>query len=255
MKVIILAGGFGTRLSEYTKIVPKPMVKIGPYPMLWHIMNLYSKYNHNEFLLALGYKSEIIKDYFLALNSNTCDFKVNLKTGKVDYYSRSHLQWEVSLIDTGLNTKTGGRIKRLAEYISPNEEFLLTYGDGLCNINLDSLVRFHKENSAALTITAVKPPARFGELEIKNNKLITFEEKFQLKQGWINGGFMVADKRIFDFIKGDEEMFERKPLQRLIESELVSAYQHEGFWQCMDSKRDLDVLNQYWENGEAPWNC
>ena len=253
MKVIILAGGFGTRLSEYTKVIPKPMVTIGPHPIIWHIMNHYSAYNHNEFLIALGYKSEVIKDYFLALNSNTCDFKVCLKTGKVEYFSRSALDWEVSLIDTGLNTKTGGRIKRLAEHIPSDEKFFITYGDGLSNLDLDCLIRLHNSNSAALTITAVKPTARFGELEIRDSKLVSFEEKLQLNQGWINGGFMMADSRIFDFIKSDEEMFEREPLQRLIAAGLVNAYQHDGFWQCMDSKREKDLLNEYWQKGEVPW--
>ena len=255
MKVIILAGGFGTRLSEYTKVIPKPMVNVGPHPIIWHIMNHYSKYKHNDFLIALGYKAEVIKDYFLALNSNTCDFKVCLNTGKVEYYSRSGLDWEISLIDTGLNTKTGGRIKRLSKYISSDEKFFITYGDGLSNLNLDSLIEFHNKNTSALTITAVKPTARFGELEIRDSKLVSFEEKLQLNQGWINGGFMIADNRIFDYIKSDEEMFEREPLQRLIKDGLVNAYQHDGFWQCMDSKREKDLLNEYWETGEVPWAC
>tara|TARA_Y100001968_G_scaffold280565_1_gene277208 strand:+ start:75636 stop:76403 length:768 start_codon:yes stop_codon:yes gene_type:complete len=253
MKVIILAGGFGTRLSEFTNIIPKPMVTIGELPIIWHIMNYYSHFNHNEFLIALGYKSNVIKDYFLALNNNTSDFKVSLSTGKINYFNRSSPNWEVSLIDTGLNTMTGGRIKRLESYFEPNETFLLTYGDGLSNVNLNDLVKLHFSNQSALTVTAVKPPARFGELCIQDSTLTAFEEKNQLKEGWINGGFMVADTRIFNFIKSDDELFEREPLNRLIENCLVSAYKHNGFWQCMDSKRDNDTLNDLWNKGSAPW--
>lgn len=253
MKVVLLAGGFGTRLSEHTNLIPKPMVQIGEDPILLHIMNIYAKYNHNDFIIALGYKAEIIKDFFLNFHSLNSDFKINLKTGNIDLYSTSTKNWNVSLINTGLNTMTGGRLKRLKEYIG-NETFMLTYGDGLSNVNIPDLLKFHKSHGKLVTMTSVRPNARFGELNIEDNKVLSFQEKPQFHNGWINGGYFVMEPSIFDYIIDDNTLLEREPLENLTKDGQLMAYQHDGFWQCMDSKRDLDFLQQLWISGNAPWS-
>ena len=229
MKVILLAGGLGTRLSEYTDTIPKPMVKIGGKPMLWHIMSLYARYNHKNFFIALGYKSEIIKQYFSKLSED----------------------WNVNLIDTGEKTMTGGRVKRLQKLIG-NETCMLTYGDGLADINLNTLLAFHKSHGKLVTVSAVRPPARFGAIELKGDQVVSFKEKSYLNEGWINGGFFVIEPGFFNFIDGDDTYLEREPLEKAANKGELVAYKHTGFWQCMDTKRDLDNLEEVYSKG-APW--
>jgi len=253
MKVLILAGGFGTRLSEYTDIIPKPMVTVGGKPILWHIMQTYSNYGHNDFYLALGYKAEIIKDFFLNYRNLNSDFKLDLSTGEVTSSQADLLNWKVTLIDTGLHSMTGGRVKRMRPFIG-NEPFLLTYGDGVSDINLEELIEFHQGHGKMVTVSAVHPNARFGELEISNTgKVDSFKEKPQTTQGWINGGYFVVQPEFFDFIESDETILEKGPLERVAEIGELMAYQHHGFWQCMDTKRDRDFLEELWEKNQAPW--
>ena len=252
MKVILLAGGFGTRLSEYTHSIPKPMVPIGGKPILWHIMNTYAKYGHKDFFIALGYKSEVVKEYFLNYKALNSDFTVNLSTGETTSLNDSVIDWNVTLVNTGADTMTGGRVKRMKELIG-NEPFLLTYGDGLSDINLDDLLKFHHSHGKMVTMTAVHPGARFGELEMDGSGVKSFKEKPQLKQGWINGGYFVVQPEFFDFIEGDHIMLEREPMEKLVEINQLQAFKHDGFWQCMDTKRDHEHLEALWSKNEARW--
>jgi len=252
VKVIILAGGFGTRLSEYTEAIPKPMVTIGGYPILWHIMQSYAHFGHKDFYLALGYKAEIIKEYFLHYRSLNADFTVDLSTGAVEPHQVDDADWRVTLVDTGLDSMTGGRVKRLRLFIG-DEPFMLTYGDGVSNIDLDALLKFHKQHGKMVTVSAVRPGARFGELEITEQKVEAFQEKPQLGHGWINGGFFVVEPEFFDLIEGDSTVLERDPLERVAALGELMAYQHDDFWQCMDTKRDRDMLEELWEKGNPPW--
>ena len=253
MKVIILAGGFGTRLSEFTELIPKPMVRVGDKPIIWHIMNHYANYGHNDFYLALGYLSEVIKKYFLTYQSLQSDFSVSLKSGDVNFFNSTSLNWKVNCIDTGEATLTGKRISKLQKYIS-NEPFLLTYGDGLSNVNIEDLVKFHKSHNKMVTMTAVRPKARFGELSIDGNKVVDFKEKPQMAEGWINGGFFVIEPEFFDIIGSENVMLERAPLEKAANMGELMVYKHDGFWQCMDSKRDYDYLNDLWKNKDYKWN-
>ena len=252
MKVVILAGGYGTRLGEYTERIPKPMVKIGGKPILWHIMNRYSMFGHNEFLVALGYKSEVIKDYFMKYRYLNSDFSLNLSTGETDFLQKDLKDWKITLIDTGIDSMTGGRLKRLREYIG-DETFLLTYGDGLSDINFDDLISLHRLKKKMVTVTAVHPKARFGELMIKNNKVISFKEKPQVNLGWINGGFFVINPEFLDYIKDDSTVLEQEPLEKIAEMGELTAHLHEGFWQCMDTKRDKDYLEKLIIDDYTPW--
>ena len=253
MKVVILAGGFGSRLSEYTESVPKPMVKIGGIPILLHIMNFYSQYGFKDFIIALGYKSNIVKEYFLNYTSLNSDFTVDLSNGKIQPIFKKKIDWKVSLIDTGLNTMTGGRLKKLQQFIN-DDTFMLTYGDGLSNVNLKNLLDYHKKNKKMVTVTAVHPIARFGELTInKNNEVIDFQEKPQTLQGWINGGFFVINKKFFNFIDDDQTVLEKEPLERIVSQGQLSAFKHNGFWQCMDTKRDKDKLEKLFASNDVPW--
>ena len=252
MKVFLLAGGLGTRLSEYTEYLPKPMVQIGDKPILWHIMKGYAHFGHNDFYVALGYKAEKIKEYFLNYRTLNADFMVNLGTGDVNPHQLDEIDWKVTLIDCGLYTMTGGRVKRMKPFIG-NETFLLTYGDGLSDVNLEALVKFHKSHGKLITMTAVRPVARFGELELDNDQVISFEEKAQLHDGWINGGFFVIEPEFLELIEGDEIMLEREPLVEAAKQGDLMAYRHEGFWQCMDTKRDHDLLKKLWNTNSAPW--
>ncbi len=253
MKVVILAGGFGTRLSEYTKVVPKPMVEIGGKPILWHIMNHYSKYGYNEFVIALGYKAEVIKDYFLQYYALNNDFTIDLSNNHVDYINERHRDWKVTLVDTGQNSLTGGRVKRLQPVIG-DEDFMLTYGDAVSDVDISKLVKTHYESGRLATVTAVHPAARFGELQLTGDGLVTsFKEKPQVNQGWINGGFFVFNPKIFDYIEGDRTTLEAEPLERLATEGQLKAYLHDGFWQCMDTVRDREKLNEMWNAGDAPW--
>jgi len=252
VKVIILAGGFGTRLSEYTEDIPKPMVSVGGKPILWHIMKTYAKFNHKDFYLALGYKAEMVKEYFLNYRSLNSDFSVNLSTGSLEPYQLDDVDWKVTLANTGLKTMTGGRVKRLKSFIG-NEPFMLTYGDGVSDIDLDALLKFHESHGKMVTVSAVHPVARFGELNIEEQKVVTFQEKPLITQGWINGGYFIIEPTFFDLIDNDETILEREPLERAAELGELMAYHHDGFWQCMDTKRDRESLEELWATGNAPW--
>ena len=252
MKVILLAGGFGSRLSEYTEVLPKPMVLIGGKPILWHIMHSYAHFGHKDFYVALGYKAEVIKEYFLHYRTLNADFTVDLGTGAVTPHQLDEVDWRVTLVDTGQNSMTGGRVKRMQPFIG-NETCLLTYGDGVANIDLDALVAFHRSHGKLATVTAVHPGARFGELQLDNLRISTFQEKPQLGQGWINGGYFVIEPGFFDLIAGDSTILEREPLEQAARMGELMAFKHEDFWQCMDTKRDRDSLEKMWQQGSALW--
>ncbi len=252
MKVVILAGGFGTRLAEMTDILPKPMVPVGGHPMLWHIMNIYASKGHKDFVLALGYKAEIIKQFFLNYSSLNADFKVDMATGDVDFHSPCKLDWNVTLVDTGLETMTGGRIRRLKEYIK-GEPFMLTYGDGVSDIDVNALLEFHRSHGKMVTVSTVHPVARFGELDLDGTHVQSFKEKPQTVQGWINGGFFVMQPEFLDLIADDATVLEREPLEEVAARGELMAYRHEGFWQCMDSVRDRNYLEELWRENRAPW--
>ncbi len=250
--VVILCGGMGTRLAEYTEIRPKPLVEVGGKPILWHIMKHYSHHGFHEFILALGYKGEQIKRYFLDFYSLNQDFTVTLNDGAIRSIGQNHGDpWKVHLIDTGQTTMTGGRLKCLAPMLQ-QEYFLMTYGDGVSDVDLSSLVAFHRKNRNLVTLTAVRPPARFGALEFEGNQIRHFKEKSVLHEGWINGGFFVINTSALDYIKEDV-MWEHAPMEKLAEDGELYAYRHEGFWQCMDTARDLKYLEDIWQTGKAPW--
>lgn len=251
MKVIILAGGFGTRLAEYTNIIPKPMVKIGGKPIIWHIMKTYASFGHKDFFVALGYKAEIIKEYFLNYCELNADFTVDLASGGVKPHQKDSVDWRVTLVNTGEVTMTGGRVKRMQSFIG-NETCMLTYGDGVANIDLNELMRFHRSHGKMITVTAVRPVARFGELMIEGSRVASFQEKPQLQDGWINGGYFVVEPEFFDMIEGDNTMLEREPLEHATKAGELMAYFHDGFWHCMDTKRDHELLESLWTKG-APW--
>ena len=238
MKVIILAGGLGTRLSEYTKTIPKPMVKVAGYPIILHIMSHYISYGFKKFYIAAGYKGYVIKKYFK-------NFK---KEGKFFKYKVFNKSCEISILNTGRNTLTGGRLKRLENFIDENENFFFTYGDGLSSVNLKSLLRYHKKRKKIITVTAVRPPARFGELQIFKDSVVSFKEKPQTNSGWINGGFFVAKKDFFKFIRNDEDILEKTPLEKVLKIGQLNAYKHHGFWKCMDTLRDKEVIEEILQN-------
>jgi glucose-1-phosphate cytidylyltransferase len=252
MKVGILAGGLGTRLSEETSIKPKPMVEIGGKPILWHIMKIYASYGFNEFVIALGYKGEVIKDFFLNYHHYYDNLTVETKSGKVITHGKENENWTIHLLDTGQDTQTGGRVKQIAEFIG-NEPFMLTYGDGVCNVDISALVEFHKKNKKLATLTAVRPPARFGHLVFEGNQVVRFDEKPQVGEGWINGGFFVLQPEIVKYIESNSTYWEREPLEQLASQNQLSAYKHEDFWQCMDTLRDVHLLEKLWQEGNAPW--
>ena len=252
MKVVILAGGLGTRLSEETVIKPKPMVEIGGKPMLWHIMNIYAAYGYKEFVIALGYKGEIIKDYFINYHHRVRSLSVKITTGEVIIHEGDSEDWTVHLVDTGIDTQTGGRIKRLAKFIG-DEPFMLTYGDGVSNVNIRELIEFHKSQGRLATITAVRPPARFGQMVVEAGKVVQFQEKPQIGEGWINGGFFVLQPEILEYITDDQTSWEFDSLEKLAADGQVAAYEHDSFWQCMDTVRDVNLLEKLWQDGNAPW--
>ena len=253
MKVAILAGGLGTRLSEETIVKPKPMVEIGGKPMLWHIMNIYAAHGFKEFVVALGYKGEVIKEYFLNYHYHSRNLTVQLKTGDVIAHNRDGEDWTIHLLDTGIETQTGGRVKQVAEFVG-HEPFMLTYGDGVSNINIAELLKFHQACGSLATITAVRPPARFGQMIFNADEQVSeFVEKPQLGEGWINGGFFVLQPEITQYIEGDQTIFEREPLERLALDGQLKAYRHAEFWSCMDTLRDVQLLNKLWEDRDAPW--
>ena len=252
MKVAILAGGLGTRLAEETIVKPKPMVEVGGRPMLWHIMNIYAAYGYKEFVVALGYKGEIIKDYFLNYFHHNSSLSVNLDSGEKIVHSGRGEDWIVHLLDTGETTQTGGRVKQMAEFIG-KESFMLTYGDGVANIDIPALVKYHTDQKKYVTVTAVRPPARFGQMVIQDGKVVQFQEKPQIGEGWINGGFFMLQPEIVDYIPGNQTSWEFDALEKLASDGQVVAYQHEAFWQCMDSIRDVHLLEKLWSEGNAPW--
>jgi len=252
MKVVILAGGFGTRLSEYTESIPKPMVKVGGRPILWHIMKTYAQFEHKDFYLALGYKAGIVKDYFLNYRAVNSDFTIDLGDGKLTTHQKSSVDWKVTLVDTGLNSMTGGRVKRMKEFIG-KETFLLTYGDGLADIDINELIDFHRSHGKMVTVSAVHPSARFGELAIDGDIVTSFKEKPQVTQGWINGGYFVVEPEFFDLISNDSTILEKEPLEKVAEIGELRSFKHDGFWKCMDTKRDRDSLEEMWLSGNPPW--
>ncbi len=252
MKVAILAGGLGSRLAEETETRPKPMVEVGGKPILWHIMKHYGAYNFNEFVVALGYKGEYIKKYMSDYGTLDGNLRVDLDSGKVERHGHSTPNWIVELIETGAKTQTGGRIKRLAPYLH-KETFMLTWGDGVSNVDLDALLAFHKSHGKLATLTAVRPPARFGHLQIDGSQITEFTEKPQIGEGWINGAFFVLEPQIFDYIDGDSTHWEKEPLERLAKDGQLMAYQHNDFWQCMDTIREKHILESIWNSGNVPW--
>jgi glucose-1-phosphate cytidylyltransferase len=252
MKVVILAGGHGTRLAEETEVRPKPMVEIGGRPILWHIMKSYGHFGFQEFYIALGYKGEYIKRFFLDLNTLNGDLTIRLDSGKVTHQQQHCEPWHVHLVDTGLDTMTGGRLKRLEPYLR-DSTFMLTYGDGVSDIDLDALLRFHRLQGRIATVTAVHPPARFGGLVLEGGLAVGFTEKPQIGEGAINGGFFVFEPQVFDYLAGDETVLETDVLPRLASERKLAAYRHIGFWQCMDTLRDKRLLDRLWRNGEKPW--
>jgi glucose-1-phosphate cytidylyltransferase len=252
IKVAILAGGVGSRLSEETQLKPKPMVEIGGRPILWHIMKHYSHHGFNEFVIALGYKGEQIKKYFVDYGALESNLTIKLGSGTVMRHHNGHPDWSLELIDTGVATLTGGRIKRLAPYIG-KDTFMLTWGDGVSNVDLHRLLEFHRSHGKLATVTAVRPPARFGHMTFDGERVITFSEKPQAAEGWINGAFFVLEPEVFDFIEGDETQWEREPMERLAREGQLMAYRHTDFWQCMDTLRDKVLLESLWQNGGARW--
>lgn len=254
MKLLILAGGFGTRLSEETTLIPKPMVEIGGHPILWHIMKIYSQYGINDFIILLGYKGYIIKEYFANYFLHQSDVTFDLKNNKMTIHEQHSEPWNVTLIDTGLNTMTGGRVLRAKKYVG-NEPFMLTYGDGVSDIDISKLIEFHKKHGKIATMTSVQPEGRFGALEFMGNgKITSFMEKPKGDGSWINAGFFVLQPEVFDYIKeGDATIFERAPLENLATDGELYTYHHEGFWKCMDTLRDKIALNEMCESGNAPW--
>lgn len=254
MKVVILAGGLGTRLSEETKLIPKPMVEIGGKPILWHIMKIYSYYGFNDFVILTGYKSHIIKDYFVHYYQQYSDITVDLSNNSVEIHRMQTEPWKVTMLYTGQDTMTGGRIKKAQEYIG-NKPFLLTYGDGVADVNIEELIKNHKKSGKLCTMTAVQPSGRFGALVIKDDNIITsFKEKPKGDESWINGGFFVCEPKVFDYItEGDSTIFERSPLENLAKDKQLNAYKHSGFWRPMDTLKDKNDLTFMWQNNQAPW--
>ncbi|MDA9069112.1 glucose-1-phosphate cytidylyltransferase [Gammaproteobacteria bacterium] len=253
MKTVLLCGGMGTRLSEETSIRPKPMVEIGNRPMLWHIMKLYSSYNFNEFVLALGFKGDYIKNYFLNYHSVMSNISVDLSSGKNSFFTPDIEDWKVDLIDTGDQSLTGGRLLRLKEHLKDEDCFMLTYGDGLSNVNIQDLLAFHRAHGKIATVTAVRPPARFGGMKISNSIVESFEEKPQAGEASINGGFFVFSNKIFDYLEDDFTILESSPMENLAADRELMAYEHKGFWQCMDTVRDRDYLRELQDSGTPPW--
>ncbi|MBF0194380.1 MAG: glucose-1-phosphate cytidylyltransferase [Magnetococcales bacterium] len=253
MKTVILCGGLGTRLSEETHLKPKPMVEIGDRPMLWHILKMYEKFGFNDFTLALGYKGEVIKDFFINYHSRTSEVTVHLASGTVDYANSTAEDWHISMVDTGLNSMTGGRLHRLEPYLRSEGTFMLTYGDGLSSIAIDKLLEFHKSHGKIATVTAVRPTARFGGMVLDGIQVADFKEKPQTGEGWINGGFFVFEPEIFDYINSDSDVLEGAPMEKLVNDGELMAFKHPGFWHCMDTVRDRKNLEEMWQSGKPLW--
>lgn len=253
MKVVLLAGGFGTRISEESHLKPKPMIEIGGMPILWHIMKWYSKFGHTDFIICAGYKQNVIKEWFANYYLHTSDVTFNFREGNDVTIHRRHAEpWKVTVVDTGLNTLTGGRIKRIKEYID-NEPFLMTYGDGVADVNINELISFHNRHNHLATLTCVQPEGRYGTMDIVENNVTSFREKKKEDSGWINGGFMVLHPKVIDYIDGDNISFEREPLEKMAREGQLDCYKHNGFWQCMDTLRDKENLERIIANNSAPW--
>jgi len=254
MKAVILAGGLGTRISEETSIKPKPMIEIGGKPMLWHILKMYSSHGINDFIICCGYKGYVIKEYFANYFLHMSDVTFDMKHNKIEVHQRFAEPWRVTLVDTGEETMTGGRLKRVRSYLDNEEAFCLTYGDGVSDVNISSLIEFHKTHGLLATLTATYPPGRFGALDIQDDKRVTsFKEKPKGDGGMINGGFFVLSPKVIDLIESDQIIWEREPLELLAQAKQLKAFEHEGFWQCMDTLRDKNYLEELWVSGEAPW--
>ena len=253
MKVVLLAGGLGTRLAEETDVRPKPMIEIGGHPILWHIMKIYSAHGFEDFLVALGYKGEFIKQYFLNFYASSRDLTINLSSGDVQYDSSAGINWRIQLADTGSSTMTGGRLRRLEPRLRPHGTFMLTYGDGVCDVDIRKLLEFHRRHGRLATVTAVRPPARFGTMHFEGEQVLEFKEKLQTREGWINGGFFVFEPGVFDYLGGDDTVLEATPLETLAADGQLMAYKHDGFWQCMDTLRDKMRLQEMWASATAPW--
>jgi len=251
LRTVILAGGLGSRLSEETVTKPKPMVEIGPYPILWHIMKIYAAGGFTDFVIALGYRGEMIKRYFAEYANVMSNLTIRLRRGSVEVHEAEREDWTIELVDTGFGTETGGRLLRLRRYL--DDTFMVTFGDGVANIDTRDLVRFHKSHGKLATVTAVRPPARFGHVELEGDRVAVYSEKPQGAEGWINGGFFVLEPKVLDYIDDDHTVFTREPLERLADDGQLMAYRHESFWQCMDTLRDKLYLQSLWESGEAPW--
>jgi glucose-1-phosphate cytidylyltransferase len=253
MKAVILAGGLGTRLSEETQFLPKPMIEIGGKPIIWHIMKIYSHHGINEFIICCGYKGYIIKEYFANYFLHMADVTIDLEDNSIKILNKSAEPWKITLVDTGEETQTGGRLKRIANYI--DDDFCMTYGDGLSAVDIKKLIEFHKSHKKIATITAVKPPGRFGAIELKGNEINSFVEKPQGDGGWINGGFFVLNPKVFNYINDDKTLWEKEPLEELSNEKQIHAFMHDGFWQPMDTLRDKRYLETLWESKAAPWKC
>lgn len=254
MKVVLLAGGFGTRISEESHLKPKPMIEIGDKPILWHIMKLFSYYGYNEFIICAGYKQHVIKEWFADYYLHNSDITFDFTNGSNDMIVHNHVAeaWKVTIVDTGLNTMTGGRIKRIKDFLD-NEPFFMTYGDGVSDLDINKLLKFHKGKQTLCTLTAIQPEGRFGILDIADNHVESFREKQKEDMGWANAGFMVLEPEVLNYITGDEVIFEREPLEKLARDRQLTCYKHDGFWQCMDTLRDKQKLDSMWERNEAPW--
>ncbi len=253
MKAVILAGGFGTRLSEETVIRPKPMVEIGGKPILWHIMKICAAHGIKEFVIAVGYKGEMIKEYFLNFYAINNDVSIDLATGKTTIHDGNQPNWKVHLVDTGLTTQTGGRLRRLKNWLANDETFLFTYGDGVADIDLGAAIKFHESHGKLATVTTVRTPARFGRIGFEGDQVTDFHEKPQAGEGWINGGFFVLNKKVLDYIDGDDTSWEREPSERLVSDGQMVGYRHDSFWSCMDTLREKTYLEDLWNSGKAPW--
>lgn len=252
MKVVILAGGLGTRLSEETEVKPKPMVEVGGRPIIWHIMKIYSHYGFNDFIVCLGYKGYVIKEFFANYFLHQSDLTIDLQANGFEVHNNYAEPWRVALINTGDKTMTGGRVRKIQSYVG-KETFMLTYGDGVANVDINKLLAFHREHGKHATVTAVRPPSRFGGMNIEENIVTKFIEKPQIGEGWINGGFFVFEPQVFDYIRGDETLLEREPMEKLATEGQLVAYKHERFWQCMDTLRDVQLLNDLWTGESPPW--
>lgn len=253
MKAVILAGGLGTRLSEETELKPKPMVEVGGKPILWHIMNIYSAHGIKEFIVALGYKGEVIKDYFLNFYAINNDITIDLATGETRVHDGKQPSWKIHLVDTGLSTQTGGRLRRLADWLDEGETFMFTYGDGVADIDLTALLEFHKSHGKLASVTTVRSPARFGRIGFSGEEITDFYEKPQAAEGWINGGFFVLNRGVIDYIDDDDAIWERSPVERLVSDRQLMGYRHYGFWSCMDTLKEKRLLDELWNTEKAPW--